>query len=606
MCIRDRHRTRKRKRKLAVTSEESSCDRDTESKKSNDVVVSKVSLDNSFIERILDELDLMDELGKKNNVLLDFLCFGYFFDSDSKKIMNMQYLIDQLISCVQYLTNASITSVDEDKANDNMRSQEGPNFLHKATIISNILSFDEWLISESLIKNMNYLNEIWSVLSNVKLETEDSPLLPIFLKVNESLLLSRKDQYLNFIRTRKTLVDEFFKHMNIPVLLDFLLKLIATDKPDYPTGIIELLDDQRVIQKCLKFFKNDQYSADVQACASDFLKALIGISANVPLDEMSVGPNLLSRALASPDVVDHLINIILNENGTALNHTISVVIELIRKNNSDYDEINLLETTTRSHLPSNRDPIYLGYLLKKFSDKIENIFALVDDMADKTIMKRIRINQINQEFQPLGFERIKIVELIAELLHCSNMGLMNSKRAEHIALKRDHLRLQLPHQLQDALQDLEINKTEHSDIISDNNSINNDLTTGSVTDEDEDVLIENVSEHPERSFIDSDSDDDLDTIDVAEIDDSFEIPYINAVSYTHLDVYKRQHHSTFSVISFILITSISFFQFTCISLNFLSFAGFIFIKVYSIILALRREWEWILFVHIHWIIINTT
>lgn len=41
------------------------------------------------------------------------------------------------------------------------------------------------------------------------------------------------------------------------------------------------------------------------------------------------------------------------------------------------------------------------------------------------------------EIEPLGFERFKICELIAELLHCSNMTLLNEPNGESIAEERD-------------------------------------------------------------------------------------------------------------------------------------------------------------------------
>lgn len=39
--------------------------------------------------------------------------------------------------------------------------------------------------------------------------------------------------------------------------------------------------------------------------------------------------------------------------------------------------------------------------------------------------------------EPLGFERFKICELIAELLHCSNMTLLNEPSAYDIVRERD-------------------------------------------------------------------------------------------------------------------------------------------------------------------------
>lgn len=441
------------------------------------------SLNSSYIDRLLNESELLNELTRQNNNLLDFICFGFFYDErTNNKVPSLEYLIDQLMDCIDKigplttsladvlevestpspppptlsdsgLSNDSIDDNDNDDADETDNKE--PNYLSRATIISEIFSLDIWLITESLVNNQSYLSKIWSILSHPNLKSERSPLVPIFLKINQNFLITRQDQYLNFVRLRTNLVDDMLQHISISMLMDFFLKIIATDKVESPTGLIELVNDQRLIPKCLSLLNNNVYSSDVQACVGDFLKALIAISANAPLDDMSIGPNALTRQLASQESIDQLVDIIINKRGSALSTTVSIVIELIRKNNSDYDQVNLLTTTIQSHPPSNHDPIYLGYLLKTFSQHLPTLFQIIID-AENDSNNPILENQLHERFRPLGFERFKIVELVAELLHCSNMGLMNSKRAERIVKERDHVRKHMVSQLQDAIQDLTI------------------------------------------------------------------------------------------------------------------------------------------------------
>ncbi|EHN02595.1 Sap155p [Saccharomyces cerevisiae x Saccharomyces kudriavzevii VIN7] len=533
------------------------------------MMVTTRSLDDSFIERMLVETELLNELSRQNKTLLDFICFGFFFDrKTNKKVNNMEYLVDQLMECISKIQTATTVDLnnlidyqeqqqlddssqedvyvesdteqeeeredDNDSSNNKRRKRGSPSFdnddneddandsdesvyLTKATIISEIFSLDIWLISESLVKNQSYLNKIWSIINQSNFNSENSPLVPIFLKINQNLLLTRQDQYLNFIRTEKNFVDNMLKHVDISLLMDFFLKIISTDKIESPTGIVELVYDQNLISKCLSFLNNKESSADVQACVGDFLKALIAISANAPLDDISIGPNSLTRQLASPESIAKLVDIMINQRGAALNTTVSIVIELIRKNNSDYDQVNLLTTTIKTHPPSNRDPIYLGYLLREFSDHLSDFFQIILDIENDPNIS-LHENQLHEKFKPLGFERFKVVELIAELLHCSNMGLMNSKRAERIAKRRDKVRGQLSHHLQDALNDLSIEekeqlKAKHSpthntsdDLINTNTNTNN-----------------------------NDNNDNADESDYGdEIDESFEIPYINMNQNTKL------------------------------------------------------------------------
>ncbi|KAG0679602.1 hypothetical protein C6P41_000167 [Kluyveromyces marxianus] len=501
------------------------------------------SLNHKFMDDILEETELLNELTRQNNTLLDFVCFGYFYSENGEKVDNIAYLIDCLLECIDRIDddndpaafeddevatdndneNNSVTNEtldendtkstgtgykrtndtdidnsnnkklsgetdqlqDNDILSDIKESFQDPHsfssashddsiipmldsklkkkstFLNKANIISEIFALDIWLISESLVKNTEYLNKIWSILYHPKFTEEKSPLVPIFLKINQNLLLTRQDQYLNFIRTRENLVQDMLKHIDISLLMDFFLKIIATDKQEAPTGIIELVSDQKLIDQLFSFLVNDKYSADIQACTGDFIKSIIAISANAPLDEMSIGPNSLTRELASEKCIDYLLNCIVNERGPALITAVSITIELIRKNNSDYDQVNLLTTTIKSHPPSMRDPVYLGVMLRKFSEHLVSLKNILFDIANDDSLPLLE-NQIGEKYKPLGFERFKVVELIAELLHCSNMGLMNSKKAERIVKERDQIRTELVKQLEEALTDLSIKPISNS------------------------------------------------------------------------------------------------------------------------------------------------
>ena len=540
------------------------------------------ALSHKFMDEILEETELLNELTRQNNTLLDFVCFGYFYTETGDKVENIAYLIDRLLDCIDKIDddndsanldtvggNDNVNELDDDDnineehrienrdgsindegnnnavqniresatigSNDSGRGKthnqgddnededidifgnskgsfENPHeftssphddsiipmldsklkkkstFLNKANIISEIFALDIWLISESLVKNTEYLNKIWSILYHPKFTQEKSPLIPIFLKINQNLLLTRQDQYLNFIRTRDNLVIDMLKHIDISLLMDFFLKIVATDKQEAPTGIIELVSEQKLIDHLFAFLVNEKYSADIQACAGDFIKSIIAVSANAPLDEMSIGPNALTREIASEKCIDYLLGCIINERGPALMTAVSITIELIRKNNSDYDQVNLLTTTIKSHPPSMRDPVYLGVMLRKFSENLVNLKQILFDIENDASIPIIK-NQMGESYKPLGFERFKVVELIAELLHCSNMGLMNSKKAERIVKERDQVRTELVQQLEDALTDLNIK----SKLTADNHN----------------------SDSPTELSLDDD------------IDESFEVPYVN-------------------------------------------------------------------------------
>ena len=167
------------------------------------------------------------------------------------------------------------------------------------------------------------------------------------------------------------------------------------------------------------------------------MKAIITVSANASQNEQTcIGPNELTRQLVSRPCIDRLIGYMLG-GGNALTVGVGIVIEVIRKNNSDYDPDVGAEAPA---VPSSRDPIYLGTLLRIFAENVPRFMTLImhgparKDTIESTFGERI---------EPLGFDRFKTCELMAELLHCSNMGLLNEPGSEDLIAARDAERLRL-------------------------------------------------------------------------------------------------------------------------------------------------------------------
>lgn len=117
--------------------------------------------------------------------------------------------------------------------------------------------------------------------------------------------------------------------------------------------------------------------------------------------------------------------------GNPLTVGVGIIIEVIRKNNSDYDPDMGTEATAA---PSSRDPIYLGTLLRLFAENVPNFMSLIMDVPSK---KEKMDSTFGVKLEPLGFDRFKTCELMAELLHCSNMGLLNEPGSEELTAQRD-------------------------------------------------------------------------------------------------------------------------------------------------------------------------
>jgi SIT4-associating protein SAP185/190 len=189
----------------------------------------------------------------------------------------------------------------------------------------------------------------------------------------------------------------------------------------------------------IAFLAPDQ-STSTQTSAGDFLKAIITISANATTQDQSViGPNELTRQLVSESCLKQLIDFML-QGGNPLTVGVGIIIEVIRKNNSDYDLENQI-----GPVPKNSDPIYLGTLLRQFALHIPRFMELVNSSSQivtqkdgsTTTKKRELKTAFGEKIEPLGFDRFKTCELMAELLHCSNMALLNERGSEAEVRRRD-------------------------------------------------------------------------------------------------------------------------------------------------------------------------
>lgn len=189
-------------------------------------------------------------------------------------------------------------------------------------------------------------------------------------------------------------------------------------------------------------FLSSEHSWATQTSAGDFLKAIITISANASQNEQScIGPNELTRQLVSQPCIEKLICDML-KGGNPLTVGVGIVIEVIRKNNSDYDPEVGAEANA---IPSSRDPIYLGTLLRMFAKHVPDFMELIlspnhtvgGGDGPVTIQRKELSAAFGGKIEPLGFDRFKTCELMAELLHCSNMGLLNEVGSEEFVKARD-------------------------------------------------------------------------------------------------------------------------------------------------------------------------
>ncbi|KAI4262678.1 MAG: hypothetical protein L6R42_002146 [Xanthoria sp. 1 TBL-2021] len=407
------------------------------------------------LEDLLDESDLIQELKQHNSKLIEYL-------RDEKILRRLlEYVIapeapkaedagEDDSEDEQPIKEKSLSPFRRSKENrEKSRRQEQREEWDKADkarqknafIASEILSSETWSIIESLMGNQHHLRTFWDFLNREP--PLEATVAGYFTKVNETLLDKKTEETLQFVKTQPNVVQAILKHVDCPMIMDLLLKIISMEKSEGGMGIVDWLQDQGLIPLLLRYLSKE-YPSATQTSAGDFIKAIITISANASGDTQScIGPNNLTRQLVSDDSIHSLVSDMLR-GGNPLTVGVGTIIEVIRKNNSDYD----MDNGAPDAVPSSNDPIYLGSLLRTFAKHIPDFMALilspthtVPDGESTMTRKREDLSvAFGSKIEPLGFDRFKTCELMAELLHCSNMGLLNESGSEAYVRQRDEER----------------------------------------------------------------------------------------------------------------------------------------------------------------------
>ncbi|KAI9664648.1 MAG: hypothetical protein M1821_006094 [Bathelium mastoideum] len=418
------------------------------------------------LEELLDESDLIQELKQQNSKLVEYLrdknvlnrLLRYVIaskslerveeenttkDEDDREHRRTSSPLGGFFGGGKNRSRARSTSASKPDSGETEEDKAEKQRLKYAYVSCEILSSEVWSISEALLENRAHLREFWTFLE------QEPPLDPLqagyFTKVNESLLDKKTEEMLDFVRSLDNVVPNMLKHIDCPMVMDLLLKIISLEKSDGGQGVVDWLQIQNLMPQLLGYL-SPEHSTPTQSSAGDFLKAIITISANATTQDQSViGPNELTRELVSQRCIETLAEDMLR-GGNPLTVGVGSIIEVIRKNNSDYDLENQVGLVPRSS-----DPIYLGTLLRQFAKRVPDFMELISNpdhvvvLADGTKQTRKREMKVafGEKIEPLGFDRFKTCELMAELLHCSNMGLLNERGAEADVHKRNEEREQL-------------------------------------------------------------------------------------------------------------------------------------------------------------------
>ncbi|KAF8843655.1 SAPS-domain-containing protein [Paxillus ammoniavirescens] len=426
--------------------------------------------DDVSLEAILDEDDLLSECKSQNTRLIDYF-----------------QRVDVLKRLLGYVTGQ-------------IEGEEERGRFKYPYAATEVLCCDIWSIVETCVTNAEeLLAPFWETVfdrSPEEMKTE-MVMASRFAKINAVFLTKKPAEMLAFIQSQSSIVERLLHHVETPSIVDLLVRIIQLDEHPGGAGVLEWLSSEQLMARLIGLL-SPAYTSDMHTVVSELIKGIISMAAPSPgaglTEGLQNGPasNRFARELAHRDSISTLVGYILYDfqadqplvkpssddpsaddigspapelpNGhsatSSVIHSISIIIELIRKNNSDYFEPYLFHTL-RNRLIQVQQQLQgaenaretLEAAMQEMVDRmgVVNLGPLLDIMSERLLDFQQFLRQPRSLqgplrttvglIKPLTFERYRICELYAELLHCSNMSLLN-RSSEHDHIYDNEGRLQ--------------------------------------------------------------------------------------------------------------------------------------------------------------------
>ncbi|KAJ1984697.1 sporulation-induced protein [Dimargaris cristalligena] len=283
-----------------------------------------------------------------------------------------------------------------------------------------ILSVDKPLFATVVVEHPELLDRLWSYMAG------DRPLqflqASYFSRVMCAFLQKEPVKILDYIKAQPDVVSQFLNHIETSAIIDLLLKLISLEEIPVGAGISEWLSSQNLVSRLVDLL-DPHNDVDTHSMAGQVLIDIISISQCNNPDQPSIGTNCLVGELKSEAIVSRIMDYMLDPNApnttSTLVNGVFIFIELIRRNYSD----NVVSPQANpNYSPTNvMVPVDLSDLMRAVSHRLGQFKELLLHPRHRSKVQAVGPNKA----EPLGFERLRVGELFAELLHCSNMYKLN-------------------------------------------------------------------------------------------------------------------------------------------------------------------------------------
>ncbi|KAG1454043.1 hypothetical protein G6F46_008816 [Rhizopus delemar] len=361
------------------------------------------------LEEVLEEEDLLQEAKSANPKLIEFLCkpdkikalLNYIIATDLPEPQKFKYpfLASEIIACeIQQMIDMIVVD-------------------HKEELLVPFWSY----LDRQAQPTRRASDPITTVETGL-----DSLQASYFCKTIGVLLSKYPVEMMHFIKSDSKNLNKILAHLQTSAIMDLLLTLIRMEELSEGKGIVKWLSEHGLLENLID--RLDPYlDSEEHSIAQQCICEIIRMSQTSLPESLSIGLNDLIINLKSEPTMQKLAKFMLDPDApnatSTLVNGVSIIIDIIRHNNADLENdpavTGLYGYSTSTIRPK---PVSLADMLKVMSDHIPQFTQLL--LKPRSVNGPVHTTL--GDIEPLGFERLKICELFAELLHCSNMSNLNN------------------------------------------------------------------------------------------------------------------------------------------------------------------------------------
>lgn len=203
------------------------------------------------LEDLLDENDLIQEMKQRNSKLIEYVrdekilkrLLEYILAPETAKPPDAGEDSEDELRIKEKSLSPFRRSKEHREKSKRQEEREEWDKADKARqkfafTATELLSTETWSIIEALMENQHLLRTFWDFLR------QEPPLDPTaagyFTKVNEVLVEKKTEETLRFVKAQPDVVNVMLRHVDSPMIMDLLLKIIAMEKNEGGMGIVDV------------------------------------------------------------------------------------------------------------------------------------------------------------------------------------------------------------------------------------------------------------------------------------------------------------------------------------------------------------------------------